>query len=117
RRALTLLIDRRALQPILDEHGYTVASSVLTPTTDGYRDFSASLAYDPETAHRLLDAAGAQQLSFEVVFNSTFSPVDATLLTAVAAQWEQHGIELILADVGFPDLRGRQESGGYDFRF
>lgn len=117
RHALTLLIDRPALKPILDAYGYTVASSVLTPTTGCYRDFSAELAYDPPTAHRLLDAAGAQELSFEVVFNSSFSPIDAAILTAVAAQWKQHGIEFILADVDFPELRSRQQSGDYDFRF
>lgn len=117
RRALTLLIDRAALQPILDGAGYPVASSVLTPATEGYRDCSAELAHDPAAAHRLLAAAGAQRLSFEVVFNSTFSPVDAAILTAVAAQWRQHGIELSPADVGFPELRSRQQSGDYDFRF
>ena len=52
-----------------------------------------------------------------MVFNSTFSPVDAAILTAVAAQWQHHGIELILADVDFPELRSRQQSGDYDFRF
>ncbi|MED5815481.1 ABC transporter substrate-binding protein [Mycolicibacterium sp. 050232] len=117
RRALSLLIDRAALQPILDAAGYTVASSVLTPTTEGYRDCSAELTYDPAAAHRLLAASGAQRLSFEVLFNSTFSPVDASLLAAVAAQWQQHGIELSLADVDFPELRRRQQSGAYDFRF
>lgn len=117
RRALSLLIDRQALRPILELDGYGVASSVLTPTTEGYRDCSADLAYDPGTAHRLLAAAGARQLTFEVVFNSTFSPVDAAILTAVAAQWNRHGIELVLADVGFPELRRRQQSGDYDFRF
>ncbi len=117
RRALSLLIDRQALRPILDAAGYTVASSVLTPTADCYRDCSAELAYDPATAHRLLATTGAQRLSFDVVFNSTFSPVDAAILTAVAAQWKQHGIELTLADVDFPELRSRQQSGDYDFRF
>lgn len=117
RRALSLLIDRPALQPTLNGAGYTVASSVLTPATEGYRDCSAELAHDPATARRLLAAAGAQRLSFEVVFNSTFSPVDAAILTAVAAQWRHHGIELSLADVDFPELRNRQQSGDYDFRF
>lgn len=117
RRALSLLIDRGALQPILDGAGYPVASSVLTPTTEGYRDCSTELAHDPSTARRLLAAAGVQQLSFEVVFNSTFSPVDAAILNAVAAQWRQHGIELCLADVDFTELRLRQQSGDYDFRF
>lgn len=117
RRALSLLVDRSALRPILDAEGYSVASSVLTPTTDGYRDCSADLAYDPATARGLLATAGAQRLSFEVVFNSTFSPVDAAVLTEVAAQWREHGIELVLADVGFPELRSRQQAGDYDFRF
>ncbi|WKG06220.1 ABC transporter substrate-binding protein [Mycolicibacterium sp. HK-90] len=114
RRALSLLIDRRRLQPLLDAAGYTVASSVLTPATLDYRDCTTELAYDPITAHRLLDGG---RLSFEVVFNSTFSPVDAAVLTAVAGQWAEHGIELTLADVGFPELRARQDSGDYDFRF
>lgn len=117
RRALSLLINRSALRPILDAHGYSVASSVLTPTTDGYRDCSAELAYDPVTARRLLATAGAQRFSFDVVFNSSFSPVDAAVLTEVAAQWREHGIELVLADVDFPELRSRQEAGDYDFRF
>ncbi|WP_208301334.1 ABC transporter substrate-binding protein [Mycobacterium sp. DL440] len=117
RRALSLLIDRSALEPILDAEGYSVASSVLTPTTDGYRDCSADLTYDPVTAGRLLATAGARGLSFEVVFNSTFSPIDAAVLTEVAAQWSEHGIELILADVDFPELRNRQQAGDYDFRF
>ncbi|CRZ14607.1 ABC transporter substrate-binding protein [Mycolicibacterium neworleansense] len=117
RRALSLLIDRSALQPILDTDGYPVASSVLTPTTAGYRDCSAELAHDPVTARRLLIAAGVQRLSVEVVFNSTFSPVDASMLAAVAAQWAQYGIELVLADVDFPELRNRQLSGDYDVRF
>jgi ABC-type transport system substrate-binding protein len=117
RRALSLLIDRQALRPILAADGYGLASSVLTPTTVGYRDCSAELAFDPATAHRLLAAAGAPRLSLEVVFNSTFSPVDAAILTAVAAQWKEHGIELVLADVEFPELRRRQQSGDYDFRF
>lgn len=117
RRALSLLIDRPALQPILDTPGYTVASSVLTPTTAGYRDCSTELAYDPALAHRLLSAAGAQRLSLEVVFNSSFSPVDSALLTAVAAQWREHGIDLMLTDVDFPELRNRQQTGDYDFRF
>ncbi|TGB42280.1 hypothetical protein EJD98_12150 [Mycolicibacterium peregrinum] len=117
RRALSLLINRSALRPILDGHGYSVASSVLTPTTEGYRDCSAELAYDPVTARRLLATAGAQRFSLEVVFNSTFSPIDAAVLTEVAAQWREHGIELVLADVDFPELRSRQEAGDYDFRF
>ncbi|CDP82635.1 MULTISPECIES: ABC transporter substrate-binding protein [Mycolicibacterium] len=117
RRALSLLIDRPALKPILDAHGYSVASSVLTPTTDGYLDCSTDLAYDPETGCRLLAAAGVSRLSFEVVFNSTFSPIDTAILTAVAAQWKRHGIDLILADVDFAELRDRQQSGDYDFRF
>ncbi len=117
RRALSLLIDRRTLAPVLEPGGYTVATSVLTPSTAGYRDCSTDLAYDPGTAHRLLDAAGARQLSFEVVFNSTFSPIDSAILTEVAAQWNAHGIEAVLADVDFPELRTRQETGDYDFRF
>lgn len=114
RRALSLLIDRPRLQPLLDPSGYSVATSVLTPPTLDYRDCTAELTYDPATAHRLLDG---RRLRFEVVFNSTFSPVDTAVLNAVAAQWADHGVELALCDVDFPELRRRQESGDYDFRF
>ncbi|ART72812.1 hypothetical protein BTO20_33445 [Mycobacterium dioxanotrophicus] len=118
RRALSLLIDHTRLQPILAQAGYTSATSVLAPTTRYHRDLSTELTYDPVRAHRLLDAAGAGPgLTFEVLFNSTFSPIDTELLTAVADQWSRHGIRLRLADVGFAELRSRQQSGDYDFRF
>lgn len=117
RRALSLLVDRERLRPILASCGYTVAGSVLTPTTLHYLDCSAQLAHDPVAARRLLDAAGADGLRFEVVFNSSFSPVDAELLSAVADQWAGHRIELVLHNVDFGELRSRQQSGAYDFRF
>ncbi|ORA39369.1 ABC transporter substrate-binding protein [Mycobacterium aquaticum] len=118
RRALSLLIDHTRLQPILAKAGYTVATSVLAPNTRYHRDLSTELAYDPHRARRLLHAAGAGPgLTFEVLFNSTFSPIDAELLTAVADQWSEHGVRLKLADVDFTELRRRQQSGEYDFRF
>lgn len=117
RRALSLLIDRERLRPILQSCGYTVASSVLTPTARHHLDCSAQLRHDTATARRLLDVAGADGLRFEVVFNSSFSPVDAELLSAVADQWDGHGIELTLHDVDFGELRTRQLAGTYDFRF
>lgn len=117
RRALSLLIDRERLRQILDSCGYTVAGSVLTPTALHYLDCSAQLAHDPAAARGLLDAAGADGLRFEVVFNSSFSPVDAELLSAVADQWAGHGIELVPHNVDFGELRSRQQSGAYDFRF
>ena len=85
RRALSLLIDHTRLQPILAKVGYTTATSVLAPTTLYHRDLGAELVYDPVRARRLLTAAGAVEgLTFEVLFNSTFSPIDAELLDAVA---------------------------------
>lgn len=117
RRALSMLIDRERLRPILDSCGYTVASSVLTPTAMHYLDCSAQLHHDPATARRLLTAAGADGLRLEVVFNSSFSPVDTALLSAVAEQWTGHGVELALHDVDFGELRTRQQAGAYDFRF
>ncbi|OBC17398.1 hypothetical protein A5784_23630 [Mycobacterium sp. 852013-50091_SCH5140682] len=118
RRALSLLIDHSRLQPILAKVGYPTATSVLAPTTLYHRDLSSELTYAPARARRLLHAAGATpNLTFEVLFNSTFSPIDAELLTAVADQWSQHGIRLTLADVDFGELRHRQQSGDYDFRF
>lgn len=118
RQALSLLIDRSRLRPILAKVGYTAANSVLAPTTRYHRDLGTELTYDPARARRLLHAANAgPSLTFEVLFNSTFSPIDAELLAAIADQWSQHGVRLQLADVGFAELRSRQQSGDYDFRF
>jgi peptide/nickel transport system substrate-binding protein len=117
RRALSLLIDRERLRPILESCGYAVASSVLTPTAMHYLDCSPQLRHDPSTARRLLDAAEADGLRFEVVFNSSFSPVDAELLAAVAEHWAEHRIVLVLHDVDFGELRSRQQTGAHDFRF
>ena len=117
RCALSLLVDRERLRPILASCGYTAAGSVLTPAALHHLDCSARLRHDPSTARRLLDAAEADGLRFEVVFNSSFSPVDAELLAAIAEQWAGHGVELVLHDVDFGELRSRQQTGAYDFRF
>ncbi|UCZ58857.1 ABC transporter substrate-binding protein [Mycolicibacterium phocaicum] len=117
RRALSLLIDRERLRPILQSCGYAVASSVLTPTAQHHLDCSAQLRRDTATARRLLDSAGADALRFEVVFNSSFSPIDRELLSAVAEHWADHGVELALRDVDFGELRSRQQARTYDFRF
>ncbi|AXG80919.1 ABC transporter substrate-binding protein [Streptomyces paludis] len=59
RRAIQLGWDREALKKTVLTDSYSVGTSVLEPSVQGYEDYSGSvLTYDPEKAERLLEEAG-----------------------------------------------------------
>ncbi|OAT67010.1 hypothetical protein AWB85_15475 [Mycobacteroides immunogenum] len=130
RYALQRITDRRSLAEIALREGHQEATSVLTPPTWGYTQLAEEIAPNPHLAHTLLSQSGYERgtdgiyssdeygrLSFEVVFNSTFSSIDLDILTAVQAQWLRHGVELRIVDVDFSELTRRNTQGDYDFRF
>ncbi|RBQ19172.1 hypothetical protein DP939_14590 [Spongiactinospora rosea] len=58
RRALLRAIDRQELSASVTGKVAPPATSVITRTLNGYRDFSALLKYDPAGARKILDDAG-----------------------------------------------------------
>ncbi|HKS14010.1 MAG TPA: ABC transporter substrate-binding protein [Pseudomonas sp.] len=103
RRALNKAIDRDQFKGVISRH-QKPASSVLASSTPYYQDLSTSLAYDPEGAGKLLDAAGwtraadgwrerdGKRLGFALDYWQASTPV----LELVQQQLRQVGIELHL---------------------
>lgn len=59
RKAIQRGWDRAAIEKTVLTDSYSTATSILTPSVQGYTDLSGSaLAYDPEEAERILDEAG-----------------------------------------------------------
>jgi len=58
RKAIQLGWDREAVEQTVLTDSYSIATSVLAPSVQGYVDHSDSLRYDPDEAARLLDEAG-----------------------------------------------------------
>jgi peptide/nickel transport system substrate-binding protein len=58
RQALIHAVDRKAIVDTLFAGQYDVASSVVTPATNGYVDGGDLYAYDPKLAGKMLDDAG-----------------------------------------------------------
>ncbi|MNG68873.1 Oligopeptide-binding protein AppA precursor [compost metagenome] len=103
RRALNKAIDRSQFKGVISRY-QKPASSVLASSTPYYQDLSASLAYDPDGAGMLLDAAGwrkaadgwrqrdGKRLSFALDYWQASTPV----LELVQQQLRQVGVELRL---------------------
>lgn len=103
RRALNKAIDRSQFKGVISRY-QKPASSILASSTPYYQDLGASLAYDPEGAGRLLDAAGwtkaadgwrerdGKRLGFALDYWQASTPV----LELVQQQLRQAGIELRL---------------------
>lgn len=113
RRALQHGIDRQQIIDDLYTGHWQVATSTVTPTTFGYVDLSAELAYDPDESNRLLDEAGWTELDAEGyrtkdgerlhlltyvdVFDSTAKP----LFQLVQWQLKKLGIELEIKETDY----------------
>ncbi|WP_214104236.1 ABC transporter substrate-binding protein [Acrocarpospora catenulata] len=124
RRAIGAALDRSRFAPLLAA-GERPATDVLATTTPGYADRSADLAYAPDEAVRLLDAAGwrrgpdgvrvkgSQRLSFELVYSAN-EPY-GSVYQLMAQQLAEAGIELRPTPLDDATNSARQGAGDYDF--
>ena len=113
RQALQVGIDREQLVDDLYTENWQKATSIVTPGTFGYVDFSDKLVYDPDEANRLLDEAGftgrdaegyrtrdgetLRILTFVDVFDSTAKP----LFQLVQWQLKQIGVKLDIEETDY----------------
>ena len=111
RRALTLAIDRRALVEKVALAGQRPATGLLSPELPGYAP-PAGVAFDPDTARRLLTEAGYPEgrgiPALEAMYFS--SELNQKLLEAIQQMWQRElGVAVTLASkekqVWFTDER------------
>ncbi|WP_344318016.1 ABC transporter substrate-binding protein [Acrocarpospora pleiomorpha] len=124
RLAISAALDRSRFAPLLAA-GERPATDVLASTTPGYADRSADLAYAPDEAARLADAAGwrrgpdgvrakgSERLSFDLVYSA--NEAYGSVYQLMAQQLAEVGIELRPTPLDDATNSARQGSGDYDF--
>ncbi|MDZ3991826.1 ABC transporter substrate-binding protein [Pseudomonas sp. Teo4] len=124
RRALNKAIDRSQFKGVISRY-QKPASSVLAGSTPYYQDLGANLAYDPDGAGKLLDAAGwakatdgwrqrdGKRLSFALDYWQATTPV----LELVQQQLRQVGVELRLNKSTIGQVSLLQASQNYQLWF
>ncbi|MCF2528760.1 ABC transporter substrate-binding protein [Yinghuangia soli] len=128
RQAIQKAVDRPELSKTVLSPLYKPATSVLAAVTPGYTDLSAALAYDPEGAKRILDAAGwvpgadgirakdGRKLSLDVVFGSAFN-ASQSVLELVQQQLKRVGVDLRLRKLAIGDQNNVIAAGDFDFTY
>ncbi|MFD4197845.1 ABC transporter substrate-binding protein [Amycolatopsis thermoflava] len=121
RQALQKAVNRPEVISTFLSPRYRAATSVLSSTTPGYTDLGTALAYDPDGAKALLDAAGWRpgpdgvrvrdgvRLSLDVIFGRPQS------LELIQQQLKTVGIELTLRQLQISELQSQFAAGNFDF--
>ncbi|WGW11616.1 TIGR04028 family ABC transporter substrate-binding protein [Saxibacter everestensis] len=113
RQALVAGTNRQEVVDTIYSPKYPLATSALSKSAEGYKDQSAHLAYDPDKAAQLLDAAGwkagsdgireknGKKLTL-VVNEAAPQPRSFEALTLISQQWKKIGVDLkiLKADAG-----------------
>lgn len=100
RQALSLAIDRKALNEAVWSGSREPADDFVSPTIDGYREGACTYCtYDPEKAKKLYDEAGGIDGTLEVWFNSGAGHEE--WVEAVTNSWKQN---LGLKEVKFQSM-------------
>lgn len=128
RRALFRAIDRKQILDELYTKNWSAATSVLAPNTFGYKDVSASFAYDPDQAESLLSSAGwtgkdsagyrtkgGTRLHLKTYID-VFDNTANALFQNIQAQFKAIGIELALNTVDYSDY-GTKATGDKHVNF
>lgn len=97
RTAFSQAIDSTALISALNGEGKPLGGPI-TEIEPGYIDLTAVNAYDPDNARKLLEEAGAQELSVTVTAPNFY---DTVVLDIVASQLAEVGVTMIIKQVEF----------------
>ncbi|PWB97607.1 ABC transporter substrate-binding protein [Salinibacterium hongtaonis] len=113
RKALQSGINRAKIAEDLYTDNWSVASSVLSPGTFGYKDESALLAYDPAAAIELLEQSGWTALNSEgyrikggetlsvLTYLDVYDNTSRALFQAIQVQLAEIGIELVIKEIDY----------------
>jgi peptide/nickel transport system substrate-binding protein len=124
RRAVAHAVDRAQIVKTLYQDQYTAASSVLTPTTPGYR--ASTTASSATEAAAALDAAGwragadgirtkaGRRLSLHWTYVSPAREQRDVLAQLVQQQLRAVGVDLVLDPAPVGDVIGRQSRGDWE---
>jgi peptide/nickel transport system substrate-binding protein len=102
RKALNLAVDKEALvENTFGGFATVEPGQLLSPSILGFNEDLEPYPYDPEEAKRLIEEAGVQGQSIDLIGESGRWLKDRELLEAVAGYWNEAGVEVNLEILEF----------------
>lgn len=118
RRALAHAIDRAAIVGTLLRGRATLASALLPPNHAARPEFGAGIAYDPDRARELLDAAGypdppGREPRFRISYKTSTDRLRKQIGEVIAYQLGEVGIEMEARSLEWGTFYGDIQKGNF----
>jgi peptide/nickel transport system substrate-binding protein len=95
RKALNLAVDKEAIaENIFGGYAQPDAGQILSPSILGFNDEIDAYAYDPDEAKRLIEEAGVQGQTIQLVGQAGRWLKDRETIEAVAGYWQEAGLSV-----------------------
>ena len=112
RRAVAFALDRDAIVKAAKFGNATVNQTAIPETSSWYYDY-APYDHDPDQAQQLLDDAGVDDLSMDLMVTSEY-PETVSAAQVIADQLSDVGIEVEIRDLDFASWLDEQGKGNFD---
>ncbi|GIU92544.1 MAG: ABC transporter substrate-binding protein [Acidimicrobiia bacterium] len=113
RRAIAMAIDREAVAEAARPGAATPNQTAIPPSSFWYHDYEPYRPADLESARALLEEAGVEGLTIELLVTSDF-PETVVEAQVVTRQLQPLGIQVHIVDVDFATWLDRQADGEFD---
>ncbi|MEX1298768.1 MAG: ABC transporter substrate-binding protein [Desulfotignum sp.] len=95
RKALNYAVNKMALaNGLFEGYAQVAQGQLLSPSFFGYNDQITAYPYDPDQAKKLIEEAGVQGQTVELIGTSGRWLKDRDMVEAVAGYWEQAGLKV-----------------------
>lgn len=95
RQALNYAVNKMALaNGLFEGYAQVAQGQLLSPSFFGYNDQVTAYPYDPDRARKLIEEAGVKGQTIELIGTSGRWLKDRDLVEAVAAYWQQAGLNV-----------------------
>ncbi|WP_254704761.1 ABC transporter substrate-binding protein [Rhodococcus pyridinivorans] len=113
RRALSFAIDREGINAALLNGQCQPVYQPIPEGVDGHNEtVGEAYSYDPAKARRLLEEAGADNVTLRLITVAGLSP-QQEMATAIQAQFAEVGVKVELVPLPTADAQTRMSEGGY----
>jgi peptide/nickel transport system substrate-binding protein len=112
RRAISFALDREEITEAAQFEAATVNQTAIPEDSFFHLDY-APFEHDPDQAESLLEEAGVDGLSMDLMVTNEF-PETVTAAQVIASQLDEVGIDVQIRELGFTEWLDEQGEGNFD---
>lgn len=112
RRAVAFALDREAITKVAKFGNASVNQTAIPESSEWYYDY-APYRHDPEQARQLLDEAGVENLTMDLMVTGEY-PETVSAAQAISSQLEEVGITVKIRTLDFGQWLDEQGKGNFD---